>query len=198
MARTAIWVFQLPKVFWGTTLVSQTSRRAKIFFLSEFGLRQSVRDVSAQVKSKRVLTLGLCLTVVVVAGVYAMRAVIERVEENALAPYRAKTAGDLVVRYLKTHNNEWPSGWEELTEDAIGSDEDAKWIAGVREHVDVDFDFQLKVVDLSQELDLSRPPFRAVWLKNDFEISPEGPEANMVIFHYLKRSSQLATSRGEQ
>ncbi len=149
-------------------------------------------------KPKRILTAGCCIAVAIAAGAYVMRAVIERVEDNALNPYRAQTAGELVVQYLETHNNEWPSGWDELAEDAIGH-EDVQWIGDVREHVEVDFTFQLNAVDLSQELDRVRPPFRAVWLKNGRAISPEdGWEANTIIFRYLKRSSQLAISRSEQ
>lgn len=139
-------------------------------------------------KPQRVAIIGVGI-LAVAAGVWAIAAAVDRVANDAMAPYRAETAGELVVQYLETHNNEWPPGWEALVQDAPATYEGEKWLASVREHVAIDFTFRPESIDFSREWDRSQPPFRAVWLKNGVEISPgEGPDPNTIIFRYLERS----------
>jgi hypothetical protein len=56
------------------------------------------------------LTIGLLLILIII-GVYYYY----HINHDLVEAYEAEWAGEMCVEYMKTHNDGWPSSWDELT-----------------------------------------------------------------------------------
>jgi ABC-type glycerol-3-phosphate transport system substrate-binding protein len=126
------------------------------------------------------------------AAVWFVRQVLERPQEA----YAVQHTAELVVEYMKSHSNQWPSSWSELRAAKIGNQEYFKqfeketggysaFLDDLESRVAVDFTATPTQLVAATE-STSSPPFRVIWLRSGRNTHWVGLEPNEFVADYLK------------
>lgn len=143
----------------------------------------------------RLILAALVLFTAIAAG-YLFYEIKERVANDFAVWHTA----DLIIAYLKTHDDRWPRSWAELKtvqiEDPagfIGAKAEAggysAFLESLERRVAVDFTVETSEL-LKAELGSNGPPFRVVYLRNGKSAYYIDAEPNWLIFNYLRSNKR--------
>jgi hypothetical protein len=116
--------------------------------------------------------------------------------------YAVSWVSEMVVDFMKTHDDAWPSGWDDLKESyhsvaRQASDPrppDYPWsFEELQSRVEVDWHADPKVLATAQRMN-DAPPFKVIWLKDGGNAHWSGLEPNELVLKYLRTSQAKADS----
>ena len=153
-------------------------------------------------KTKNKITLCL-LSLLIVVAVPVGLAIYRDVTRLSANSYAAWTTGNLIVEYLRTHDDQWPKGWNDLREAKVSLESQDKPIYW-------DFDQLPKMIAINWATDVrqlvkgldrnARVPFRVVTKLDGSPVDArwgKDTEPNRQIYYYL-RDKQRSQDRVEK
>ncbi len=149
------------------------------------GVMRTYTTIFARVVAIMCMFLGLATVVII-------KHLVERPREA----YAVQHTAELVVEYMRSHSNQWPSSWSELRTVKIGDQEyftrfekETGGYSGFLDELEslVVVDFNTTLSDLIAATGAtSTPPFRVIWLRNGRNTHWAGLEPNEFVADYLK------------
>jgi hypothetical protein len=150
-------------------------------------------------------SLLISVTVIAVAlavAMYTMRTV-NSVRLVVRDGFRVWGTGDLLVDFMSSNAQRWPTDWQELETFFDGSTKRYTIIEDfddIRNHIEIDFNFDPSKVAFDNAED--DPPFNAIRLRSSTNSRNLGAGADAIVYAYLRRvavtTAVPTTSGGEQ
>jgi hypothetical protein len=147
-------------------------------------------------KLRRKIILGIAVAVASAAGYFGYRVVytLRRIPEA----YAAWDTGTLLVEYMKSHGDRWPSSWEDLLSAMNRSPGEEIMFRGARAG-DTNYAISLrKVVAIDWRFDPSQPGETSSVTRPDgtkFPIVWQGADPNEMVRRYLKNITNANASK---
>jgi hypothetical protein len=130
----------------------------------------------------------ILLTSTVVAGglcVLACSGWYQRGIDNAYAQWGA---GDMLVAYMRDHDDSWPRGWNDLEPYFARQHRIAGWtFQEFQEHIEIDWAADPKALARSVPGPDGRPTFHVVRARAGADVTWSQGEPNTIIYEYLRR-----------
>ncbi len=134
--------------------------------------------------------LGAAFTGASVFG-YFMYQAVQSILGN---PYYVWHASAMVIDYMRTHDNRWPTSWDDLskTNPAPGESGGFQNFDEVKKNVVIDWNARPEVLVNAKFDDDNddQPAFRVIWLRNGRSIHWSCAEPNRLIWDYLQQHKQ--------
>jgi hypothetical protein len=117
--------------------------------------------------------------------------------------YAVEWVASMVIDYLATHDEEWPSGWDDLRESYVNvakkvshpREPDYPWpFDELRNRVEVDWSVNPRTL-ADTPADHGKPPFRVIWLRDGSQSHWASSEPNQLILDFLRKSRPTAEDR---
>jgi hypothetical protein len=113
-------------------------------------------------------------------------------------PYYVWHASAMIIDYMKTHDNRWPAGWDDLrsTNPSPGESGGFQDFDKVRQNVIIDWNARPEVlVNAKFDDNDDQPAFRVIWLRNGKSIHWSRAEPNRLIWEYLQSNRNQLRKR---
>jgi len=107
--------------------------------------------------------------------------------------YAAEWSSHFVMEHLKSNNNQWPTGWNELKDDydkavKSGHRPATTW-PELQERIAIDWHADPEII--AENDGTIDPPFRVIWLTDGSNHHWQGFEPNRRIFDYLTTPTEI-------
>lgn len=101
-------------------------------------------------------------------------------------------AGEMVVSYMKDHDDRWPRGWDDLKPYFDASQGRVGWsFETYQQHVAIQWDVNVAALERTAKSN-PRPTFRVITAIAPLAGTFEGHEPNEILFHYLRQKSRVS------
>jgi hypothetical protein len=102
--------------------------------------------------------------------------------------YAVWWVADMATEFMATHNDAWPSGWDDLREpyETLTKRSGRPWTFDeLRSRVNVDWDADPEILAEALPTD-KEPPIRVIWLRDGSATYWSGQEPNQMVLEYLR------------
>jgi len=127
-------------------------------------------------------------------GTYSAWRFYELITEGVPDMYAQWWVGDMVIEYMKGHDDAWPKNWDDLREPyatCVQQAGNASWsFDELRSRVDIDFSADPAALARVSPSDERSPPFRVIWARSGKRRAYDGAEPNEMVFKYLTKSKR--------
>lgn len=109
-------------------------------------------------------------------------------------PYYVEHTAGYVIDYMKSHNNRWPTSWDDLY---LANPERVKFnmfpkFEELKANVSIDWNARPEILEKAKFNDNdNQPAFRVIWLRNGSSIYRASTEPNRLIWDYLQKNKEL-------
>jgi len=110
--------------------------------------------------------------------------------------YAVWNTADHINDYMDAHQGAWPRNWSDLrkTYEGSGRFSPEHW-ANLEDRVQVDWNFEPRLLASAPEPTDQNRSLRVVWLKNDSHVHWSGAEPNRLIWNHWRRSTSRPSTR---
>lgn len=137
-------------------------------------------------RMKRILFIVTAFSLLGVAyGIYCLHRVVTVDVPNA---YATDWSAGILIEYLKTNDNQWPSSWDDLREpyETLAAPQNYPWsFDELQQRIAIDWAADVSSLKSSQSKK-GLPAIKVIWLKDGSDIYWEGLEPNQRILSYLQ------------
>ena len=130
------------------------------------------------------LVLAMLLVCAAGYGIYCLQQLVYVQVPNA---YAMDWGAAMVIEYMKSNQNEWPSSWEDLRApyETLAAPQNYPWsFEEIQQRLTIDWKVDPNELATANP-DSNGPPFRVIWLSDGSESHWQGAEPNHSILEYL-------------